>query len=291
VNLQPLFPSPILDAQYVERDYADFANDVWIVRTADEHVVVRVSRHEGVIGAFRDGVARLFGVAFTIMELRPISERVNEITGFRAPRVLRTGTVEGRAYAVTELLTGRHIDLLDDLSPAQAEAFGRAVARSHQRTFDFCGSPAASLRYPLAELHERAASTVVWLARAYRRGEPQDIELAERAAASLRALPSPTAAALILYDTGASQYLWADAGPPAVVDTECYVYAPRELELIVLESAAGPAFCETFRRGYETASAFPDLASYRAPYRCLVALTETEGAISLEDALAAPVWF
>jgi hypothetical protein len=292
LDLQPLFHSPILDQQYVHRDYADFANDVWIVRTADEHVAVRVSRHRGVIGAFRTGVARLFGITFTSIEdLRLINDAVVEITGFHAARVLRTGATEGREYAVTELLPGRHIDSFDALLPAQAEAFGRALARAHLRTFDFCGSPAGSLRYPLAEFHERSADTLAWVALEYRRGEPRDIELAEHAAALFRALPAPTDSSLILYDTGASQYLWDDDGPTAVVDTECYVYAPRTLELIVLESVNGSAFCAAFRGGYETVSPLPDVTQFRDPYRCLVALTETEGEISLDDALSAPVHF
>jgi fructosamine-3-kinase len=291
VNLQPLFASPILEQLYVNRDYEDFANDVWIVRTADEHVVVRISRHEGVLGAFRHGVARLFGVEFTVRELRLISDAVNETTGFQAPRVLRTGIVDGRAYAITDVLPGRNANSFDTLSPAQARSFGRALARAHQRTFDFCGSPASDLSYPLAEFHVRAADTIEWVANRYRTGHARDVEIAAHAAAALRELPPPPASSLILYDIGASQYLWDDSGATSVVDTEVYVYAPRELELMALESASGPAFCEAFRRGYQTVSLLPDVAPYRDPYRCLLALTETEGLLPLADALAAPVWF
>jgi aminoglycoside phosphotransferase (APT) family kinase protein len=210
---------------------------------------------------------------------------------FRAPRVLRTGAIDGRACAVIELMPGRHADSFDALSYAQAESFGRALARAHQRTFDRCGTPAGRLTYPLAEFHVRAAAVIEWLAAQYRDDEPRDVELAAEKSAQLRALPPPETSALILYDIGAGQYLWDDDGPVAVVDTECYVYAPRELELICLEADNGRAFCEPFRRGYETVAPLPDLAPYRDGYRVLHALTETNGDLSLEGALTAPASF
>jgi aminoglycoside phosphotransferase (APT) family kinase protein len=292
LNLQPLFRSPILDQQYLDRDYSGFGNDVWIVRTAEERVVVRVSARKGAGGPFWSGVARLFGVDSTSMEgLRAINDAVSEITGFRAPRVLRSGTIDGRAYAITDVLSGSHTESFDALSPAQAEAFGRALAKAHQPAFDFCGSPTGSLRYPLAEFHVRAADTIEWLAHEYHAKNARDMTIAMHAAETLRALPPAASSSLVLYDIGGSQYLWDDAGPSGVVDTECYVYAPRHLELIELECDNGRAFCDAFRRGYETVAPLPDLIPYREAYRCLIAITETNGKMPLADALAAPVWF
>jgi fructosamine-3-kinase len=128
-----------------------------------------------------------------------------------------------------------------------------------------------------------------WLAAEYRDDEPRDMALASEMAAQLRALPSPQTSVLILYDIGGSQYLWDDGGATAVVDTECFVYAPRELELACLEADNGRAFCEAFRRGYQTVAPLPDLALYRDAYRVLHALTETNGDVALDQALVAAI--
>lgn len=291
MDLQLLFDSTILEQRSLDRDYSGFGNDVWIVRTAAEHVVVRVSARSGAGGAFWTGVARLFGIDSTRLDnLRIINDAVNDITDFRAPGVLRTGTIDGRAFAVTELLPGRHIDSFDDLPSAAAEAFGRRLAHGHRRAFAYCGSPSGLVSYPIPEFHVRAGAAIEWLCREYRAHDKRAGTIAARVAANLRALAPPPASSLILFDIGGSQYLWDDAGPTAVVDTEAYVYAPRELELIVLESDNGAPFAAAFRRGYESVSPLPDLAPFREPYRCLIALMEVNGAVGLEAAISAPIW-
>jgi hypothetical protein len=292
MDLQPLFGEPILEQRYLDRDYSGFGNDVWIVRTHDEHVVVRVSARSGAGGAFWSGLGRLFDIDSTDMDrLHVINEFVNANSGFRSPRVLRTGMIEGRAYTVTELMPGRHVDSFDNLPLAAARAFGRALALSHQRTIPHCGSPAARVSYPAAEFHGRAAETIEWLCHEYRAGDKRALAAAAESACKLRAIPSPPVASLILTDIGGSQYLWSDDGPTAVVDTEAYAFAPRELELIVLESDNGGSFAEAFRLGYETICPIPDLSAVREPYRCLIALLEVNGVVALDDAVRAPVHF
>jgi hypothetical protein len=291
MDLQPLFDAPILEQRYLDRDYDGFGNDVWVVRTAVENTVVRVAAYDTAGGPFWDGVERLFGIDYSNVErLRAIDDAIREAGAFRSPRVLRTGTIEGRACAVVELLAGLRVNCFADVSDVAAQSFGRALALGHRRRFDVCGSPGATLHYPLAEFHARAADTMDWLAREFRE-DPGDRRIAAEQAAALRALPPPASAALVLVDTGGSQYLWSDDGPAAVVDTEVFAYAPRELELIVMESDNGEAFCAPMRRGYESVAPLPHLAPYRDAYRCLIALLEVNGDEPLTDALAAPVWF
>lgn len=292
MDLQPIFDSPILEQTYLDRDYSGFGNDVWVVHAAAEHVVVRVSARSGAGGAFWTGVARLFGIDSTDMgRLRVINDAINDAGVFRAPRVLRTGTIDGRTYAVTDLMPGRRVGSFDDLSPTTAEAFGRALAHGHERTLAYCGSPAARTTYPVADFHRRAADAIEWLCHEFRADCKSDLAIALKCAATLRALPSASAASLILFDIGGSQYLWNDDGPTAVVDTEVYAFAPKELELIVLESDNGAPFASAFRRGYESMSILPDLTAVREPYRCLIALIEVNGVMGLAEALSAPVWF
>ncbi|MEX2246120.1 MAG: phosphotransferase [Dehalococcoidia bacterium] len=291
MDLQPLFDAPIVEQRYVDRDYSGYGNDVWFVRTATEHVIVRVSARSGAGGAFWTGLKRLFGIdAMDMDRLRTVSNFVNDARGLRAPSVLRTGVFEGRSYAITELAPGRHVDSFDHVPAAAAEAFGVAVAQAHQRTFGQCGCPGGTVTYPAAQFHERVAGAIDWLAKEYREADERDRAVARDCARMLREMPPARTASLVLIDIGGSQYLWDDNGPTAVVDTEAFVFAPKELELIVLESDNGYAFNEAFRRGYETVSPLPRLRLARAPYRCLIALLEVNGRMSLDDALSAPVW-
>ncbi len=291
MDLQPLFNTPILEQEYIDRDYSGFGNDVWIVRTTNEHVIVRVSASSGDGGAFWGGLTRLFGIDSTNMHwLSAINERVNDVGVFRAPRVLRTGTIAGRDCAVMELLPGAHIDSFDDLQPAQAEAFGRMLARAHERTYEECGGPAGRLTYPVAEFHQRAADVIDWLSAAYPLAGDHAAGMAAKCATDLRALAPPEAATLILIDSGGSQYLWADNGPTAVVDTEACAFAPAALELIQIEADNGERFAQAFRRGYESVTPLPDLVPVRDPYRCLLTLLEVNGDMPLDEALAVPAW-
>ena len=291
MDLSSLFDEPIVEQTYVDRDYSGFGNDVWLVRTAREHAVVRVSAREGAGGPFWTGVERLFGIDSTDMtRFVAINDAVNNVGIMRAPRVLRTGTIDGRYAAVVELLPGHRVASFGDVSDVAAMSFGHMLALGHQRTFDFCGSPGGD-RWPASEFHVRAADTIAWLAREFREDSEDDIAIASRHAGELRALASPDETALVLVDIGGSQDLWSDDGPTAVVDTEVFAYAPRELELIVLESDNGASFCASFRRGYESVSPLPDLTPYRDAYRVLIALMEVNGEIPLEAALAAPAWF
>ncbi len=292
MDLQPLFDSPILEQQYLDRDYSGFGNDVWIVRSALERVVLRVSARSGAGGAFWSGVGRLFGVDSTDMgRLRVINDAINDAGVFRAPSVLRTGTIDGRTYAITDLMQGRRVESFDDVTPKAAEAFGRVLAHGHERTLTYCGSPGGRVIYPIADFHQRAADAIEWLCPEYRAGRKSDLAIAAECAATLRALPAQTAASLILLDIGGSQYMWDEDRPTAVVDTEAYALAPKELELVVLESDNGAPFAAAFRRGYECVAPFPDLAAVREPYRCLIALLEFNGEMSLAEALSAPAWF
>jgi len=292
MNLQPLFDTPILEQAYIDRDYSGFGNDVWLIRAANERVVVRVSARSGDGGAFWRGLAILFGIdSLDMNALAAISDAVNSIGVFHAPHVLRTGRIDERNYAVTELMPGRHVDSFDDVSEAMAQAFGQRLAHAHEVVLRHCGSPASNLTYRVSEFHRRAANVIEWLCAEYPPATEESAAIAAKCAADLRALASPDAAALILVDSGGSQYLWDDDGPTAVVDTEACAFAPAALELIQIELDNGERFATALRRGYESVRPLPDLADVRTPYRCLLTVLEVNGAMPLADAMAAPIWF
>lgn len=289
MNLQPLFPDQILQQLYLEPGYSGHASDVWLVTTATEEVVVRAFRWDEPGGPFWGGCYRLFGVdPRRVSEMQRVNSYLHEVSLIRVPRVLRTGTTEGRRWAVVERMSGSTLDSFHHLPAATLEVLGQSLARVHSRGFDWCGTPAGTFSYPLSEFPVRLAEMMTeHVARFHRTNGRVANELATMCGAAAQLAPLE-AGALILIDNDIRQYLTDGTRLTALVDTEAYAVGPREMELVLLECQLDRHGAAAFARGYSSVQPLPELTVVRAVYRYLCFLLCALGQRDVDEWLAKP---
>jgi aminoglycoside phosphotransferase (APT) family kinase protein len=293
LDLQLLFPEPILEQVAYPAAYSDHTNDVWRVRTATEEVVVRAPRPTAELASpFWWGAQKLFGVDPTQpRRLAALNAHLATLSALPIPRVLRAGTCAGREYLVMEHLPGTPLADLRALPPAALRDLGAALARIHRHEYGWWGVPDNGPQRALDTFHSALAGTLrALVARFYREDTAITNALAHFHDAALR-LPAPATAALIMLDVDATQFLAAEARITALVDTEAYVVAPRALDFIGYEYELDAASAAAFAAGYRALLPLPALATVRPVYRYLYRLLGVQGQIPLDDWLAWPILF
>ena len=204
MNLQSLFEEPILEQTYLDPGYSGHASDVWRVRTAAEEVVVRASRvgsdqTGGTLFEFWWGSHHLFGIdPRRVFDLEPLNALLNQVSPIPAPRVLRKGRIDGRAFVVVERMPGEALKGFRDKPAALLEGFGAALARIHSLRFRECGNPSGSFRFPLAEFPARLVETMRLLVEKEYRGQRRIRAEMEPMCHAAALLPPPEAGALVL---------------------------------------------------------------------------------------------
>jgi hypothetical protein len=107
-------------------------------------------------------------------------------------------------------------------------------------------------------------------------------------AASIR----PGAFSPVMIDIDSTQYLCQPSGEmSALVDTDAYVFGPRELDFINLEYLLTAEQARVFAGGYAEVRPLPDLSALRPVYRYLCLLLEVQGSPPLDEWMAQPELF
>jgi hypothetical protein len=293
LDLGPLFPGPILEQEAYPVAYSDHTNDVWRVRTATEDVVVRAPRPAAELASpFWWGARELFGLdPQQPRRLAALNEHLASLGALPIPRVLRAGRCEGRGCLVLERLPGTRLTDLRALPPAALHDLGAAIARIHRDEHRWWGIQGGERQRALAAFHPALAATLrALVARFYRDDAAIAGALAHFHDAALR-LPAPEAAAPIMLDADATQFLTDGTRITALVDTEAYVVAPRALDFIGYEYELDEGGAAAFAAGYRGLLPLPVLGMVRPVYRYLYRLLGVQGAVPLDEWLAWPVLF
>lgn len=294
MDLQPLFAQPITRLDYLDPGYESHASDVWLVETAVERVVVRISRPT----AGRDddpfwyGCRHLFGIdPQAIFDLELVNALLHRLSSIAVPRVLRKGRLDGRPYVMVEAMPGGRVDDLRDLPDAALYELGRALAGIHRPRFPYAGHPSGSLRYPIAAFHGRLAETLRLLVERFHGQDAEMRAALEDRCAAATALPAPPYGSLIMVDLDPTQFLGDGRRLTALVDTEAYAIGPRELDFIALEYVLDARSAQAVRASYTTLLPLPDLRQVRPVYRYLYRLLEIQGDVDLCEWMRWPTYF
>jgi hypothetical protein len=294
MDLQPLFAQPIRRLDYLDPGYESHASDVWLVETAAECVVVRLSRPT----AGRDddpfwcGCRHLFGIdPQVIFDLEIVNALLHRLSPIAVPRVLRKGRLDGRPYVVVEAMPGSRVEDLRDLPLAALYELGRALAAIHERRFPYAGHPSGSLRYPIAAFNARLAETLRLLVERFR-GQNGELSAAlDEYCTAAEALPPPAYGSLIMVDLDPTQFLGDGWRLTALVDTEAYAIGPRELDFVALEYVLDQRSARAVMAGYTSLMPMPDLRQVRPVYRYLYRLLEVQGDVELCEWMEWPACF
>lgn len=293
LDLQPLFRETILEQTALIPSYTDHTNHIWRVRTAAEEVVVRVPRPEGELtSAFWWGCREFFGLDPSRPDrLAPLNDRLYRLSPIPVPRILRTGTIDGRPYAIAEYLPGERLTDLRALPAAALRELGVALARIHRHQFTWWGAPTGALHHTLDTFHPRLVATLRALVHRFFAGHPTIAPALPCLCAAALLLPPPTVTALIMVDVDATQFLTNGARLTALVDTDAYAIAPAALDFIGYEYELDAFGAAALASGYRTLLPLPNLTAVRPVYRYLYRLLGTQGQVDFAEWMAWPTWF
>ncbi len=293
VNLQPLFSAPVLRQTLFPDVHPGQASNVWLVETEEESVIVRSTRMTAEpADAFWWGGRDLFGVDPThVFALAQVNRVLRELSTIPVPAVLRTGRIDGKPYAVVERMEGTVLKSFQDLSPTALIQLGEAIARIHSQTYAECGILTGAVRYPAAEFHERMVRTMRGLVERFYADDVAISRLLDPMCQRALQLPRPGNASLVMLDMDPTQFLTDGSRITALVDTEVYVRAPRELDLIAMEYLLDEERIRAFATGYQEVLSLPDLRAVRPVYRYLYRLMEVQGSVEIDRWMDWPAWF
>ncbi|MDP5274276.1 hypothetical protein [Chengkuizengella axinellae] len=288
MHLDSLFNKPILS----QVDLGGHASHVWLVKTLDEEVVVRASGvNDEIEVPFLDACRQLYGTYINnTFDLEFINKEIESLSSIPIPQVLRKGMVDGFQVVVVERMNGSSFQFPNQPS-LMLERFGESLAKIHSKKFKECGNVIGTFRYPVDQFHKRLIEIIQVIVEKHYKNEKQ-IKLEFKTMLEiLKQLPSPKYASYIMVDMDSRQLLSNGQQITAIVDTEAYVIAPRELDLISLECSFDLNAAAAFKKGYESVLSFPDLSPYREVYRYFYRLLQVKGPIDYTDWMSKPSYF
>ena len=284
-DLQFLFTEPVVGVTKLSPGYSGHASDVWRLQTAFGSSIVRSPRPGAVRNSpFWWGLRELFGTDPQRLEdLQTIHALLSGIGAFRVPkigRLINEPNGPGRSYAVVEALPGNMLERLTGQPTTLLTELGSGLARLHAHTLDRWGHPSGRVRSALADFHPQRAEVMAALVARFYSGTEIELALPD-VLDRLRRLPAPAAACPLMMDLDPSQFLHQEGHLGALVDTEAFVYAPPEFDLIALEYLLDEDAAGAFRRSYEQVRPLPRVAEVRAVYRFFARLLEVQGNVEL----------
>ncbi|WP_293910186.1 phosphotransferase [Deinococcus sp.] len=281
-ELQHLFDEPVLSMTVLSPGYSGHASDVWQVQTASGICIVRSPRPGAAQGnPFWWGLRELFGTDPQRLEdLQTINALLGRLGAFRVPQVKRVVSNPERSYAVLETVPGQMLDSFVGQGAELLTELGTGLARLHARKLDWWGHPSGRVRADLADFHPRLATVMQALVERFYVGTEIKVALPS-VLAQLQQLPAPACACPLMIDLDPSQFLSEGGRLGALVDTEAFVMAPPEFDLIALDYLLDEPGADHFRHGYEQVRPLPPVTEVRTVYRFLYRLLEVQGDMDL----------
>ncbi len=294
MNFQDIFPCErILNIEELSPGYDDHASDVWRVKTDKRDVIVRASGIPDIAcaSAFFRSLNLLFGFdPKNVSAMEAIHHTLSALNAFTYPKILEIHEMD-RAYAVVELLHGTTLKSFKGLSDDELRKFGRDLAKVHSCKFDYWGNPAGTFAVEMDQVNSHAARCMKRIVDAFYLDNRKIVDYLPVMERILRDAPAPEYCSFVLFDIDPTQFLVDRGVITGLVDTEAYVIAPREFDLIALEYVLDSRSAKLLSEGYETILALPDLKPVRTVYRYLCRLIEIQGDDDMDDWLVQPSLF
>ena len=292
MDLQSLFPEQILHKTELNPGYDDHASFVWLVQTHSQEVVVRASRMiDEPSNDFWWGCKRIFGIdPRNVHALEMVNNVLYGLGSIPVPRVKLKGYLK-QEVIVVEKLNGQVVRSFLNQPASLLESLGEGIAKIHAYKVDGIGNPSGTFRVPQKHFHQHLLRCIQDVVDKFYLNQPEFTRLLPTIIDILDSLPIPPFSSFVMVDMDATQFLSDGHVITGLVDTEAYVIAPREFDLIALEYILDERAANDFKRGYEKVLQFPDLGEYRLPYRFLYRLLAVQGHVDLETWINHPKYF
>lgn len=230
------------------------------------------------VSPFWQQMAAIFGInrVTQLTALPTVVERLQQQTIIPVPQVIQVETASAlpeAAYAIVTQLAGvaHEPDEFADSADIHYQ-LGQYVGYLHRQSYGGYGNVS------MAQLQPRASFQATLVANMHRTVTTfwHDEPALHAQIDQVMAMAAPdlifSAAALIMIDISANQFVYQNERISGVVDLDAYVIGPIEWELTILEMCITDPVA--FKQGYTCYSTLPSFAPFRAIYRLWSYLNE-----------------
>lgn len=286
-NQQQNLPK-LIQASPLPRMFEDSTHQLWKCDTVDGEFMLKVCDSNAVANStFWQGMSLLFDVQLPeqLGDFKPVYDIVNQNSPLTIPDYTASDSEnrnkKQQAFILTKMMQGNMVEP-KDVNDEMVKTLAKHISQLHTQQQTIWGK-AAQPEFVLNDWSERLQNTLTVLAK--KQTIPE--ELLVEALAEAKAI-TPDYVVPIMLDLRWDQFLQENKNLITLVDLDAIVFAPRELELVLLEYLLTPEQIMVF------ASEYPhhiDLSQVRKPYRLLLFLMNVLGETRVHTWMSAPTRF
>ncbi|MBE9549095.1 MAG: phosphotransferase [Proteobacteria bacterium] len=280
----------LIQATALPMMYSDSTHQLWDCETAQGPLIVKICNSANVTRSiFWQGMQSLFAVNLPgqLGEFEQVFASLAKLSPLEIPEYIASGPASAhqQAFIAVKKLPGKML-LAVDVDESMVVSLARHIGTLHQHRQASWGG-FGQAQFAAEYWPHRLQDSLQLLADSHA-NIPADI-LAE--AIKLAGNCEVNEFVPIMPDLRWDQFLQHQGKLSALVDLDAFVFAPRELELVLLEYILDERQARVFSRHYQQAHCLPDLSGLRKPYRLLLYLINVLGEKNIDRWMQAPARF
>ncbi len=282
---QRKLPALLKPAQPVAAQFADSSHQLWFCETEAGLLVLKVADKNTIRqSAFWQGVNRLFGLNFpaSLADTADIQAFLSARSPLQIPLCLHASS----SFVLCQRLAGDTLQR-SDLTPEMIQQLAEHIAGLHQQQ-SACWGALTNPKFSPGKWALRLRQTLAYLA-AHSEMEVPSVLLGKALKQAADIVPDRLVP--VMLDLRWDQFLNQDKKLSALVDLDAFVWAPRELDLVLLECLLDKSQAQVFLQSYQQTQPLPDLTPVRTAYRVLLFLMHMLGEKDCRKWLAKPAHF
>ncbi len=279
----------LIKATPVPALFEDSTHQLWQCDTVEGELMLKVCNVDNVqTSSFWQAMTLLFNVDLPqqLGDFCPVYQQLSELSPLVIPNYIAAGSYEGdeSAFILNKVVAGTMVttDVVDD---DMVVKLAQHISPLHQQQQASWGT-LLDANFPARNWSQQLQTTLNTLAE--NQAIPSPL-LAE--ALSQAALISVDYFVPIMPDLRWDQFLCDEGRLSALVDLDAFVYAPRELELVLLEYILDWQQAALFIAHYQQTHSLPDLSKVRTAYRLLLFMMNVLGEQDIEVWMQSPKRF
>ena len=278
----------LIQADAIAKSFEDSTHQLWQCNTTDGMMMLKVCDETSVKqSSFWQGMTLLFDVDLPAQlgKFQAVHTQLAVLSPLQIPDYIASNSRDNNitpAFILTEWLTGGTVDpakVNDKMVVTLAQHISQLHCHQHH-----CAGAMHSAKISTSQWSEKLQNTLKQLAK--QQNIPKDII---NKAITLTAQYTPDYYVPVMIDLRWDQFLQQQGRLTALVDLDALVYAPRELDLVLLEYILNKRQAEIFSQHYQ--HKLPDLMIVRYIYRLILFMMNILGEKDLDSWLSSPTRF
>ncbi|MCF6225605.1 MAG: hypothetical protein L3J22_04790 [Xanthomonadales bacterium] len=270
--------------------FSDSTHQLWDCETQSGPLIVKICKQENIANsAFWQAMESLFGVDLPAQlgGFANVYIKLSTLSPLTIPEYIAAGSANDteQAFIATKKVAGI-LPSAATMNTAVISDLANHMASLHQQSTNLWGQ-LEQPQFTPEQWPQRLRSSLQILAEQHGSIPSKILDEALKSVDFCEAKEFVP----IMPDLRWDQFLLLDGKLSALVDLDTFVYAPRELELVLLEYLLDEQQAKTFTQTYQQTHSMPDLSAVRTPYRLLLFLMNVLGEKSLENWMQAPARF